>query len=65
MQKLKNKGLYGTLLLLIASFLWGSTFVAQSYGADKVGPFTFVCSRSVLGFLVLLPLLSLVLEFFS
>ncbi len=56
MLKLRNKGWYGSLLLLIASFLWGSTFVAQSDGADKVGPFTFLCLRSVLGFAVLLPL---------
>lgn len=55
MQKLKNSGWYGSILLLIASFLWGSTFVAQSDGADKVGPFTFLCLRSVLGFAVLLP----------
>ena len=56
MPKFKNKELYGSFLLLIASFLWGSTFVAQSDGADKVGPFTFLCLRSVLGFAVLLPL---------
>lgn len=55
MQKFKNKEWYGSLLLLIASFLWGSTFVAQSDGADKVGPFTFLCLRSVLGFAVLFP----------
>ncbi len=56
MRKIKNKEWYGSVLLLVASFLWGSTFVAQSDGADKVGPFTFLCLRSVLGFAVLLPL---------
>ena len=54
-----GKELRGTILLLIAAFLWGSTFVAQSYGADKVGPFTYLCLRSVLGFVVLLPLASI------
>lgn len=56
MRKFKNKEWYGSVLLLIGSFLWGSTFVAQSDGAGKVGPFTFLCLRSVLGFAVLLPL---------
>jgi len=56
MQKFKNKELYGTFLLLIGAFIWGSTFVAQSDGADKVGPFTFLCLRSILGCVVLLPL---------
>ncbi len=56
MQKFKNKEWYGSVLLLIGAFIWGSTFVAQSDGADKVGPFTFLCLRSVLGFAVLLPL---------
>lgn len=58
MQKFKNKELYGSFLLVIAAFIWGSTFVAQSSGADKVGPFTFLCLRSVLGFAVLLPLVA-------
>lgn len=56
MQKFKNKEVYGTFLLLIGAFIWGSTFVAQSDGADKVGPFTFLCLRSILGCAVLLPL---------
>ena len=28
------------LMLLLAAFLWGTTFVAQSLGAELVGPFT-------------------------
>ncbi len=35
------------LLPLITSFIWGSSFVAQSLGAGKVGGFTFTAARSI------------------
>ena len=38
----------GALLLLIASLIWGSAFVAQTSAADSIGTFTFNASRSVL-----------------
>lgn len=47
-----------SLLLLIATIVWGVAFVAQSVGMDYVGPFTFLASRSYLGFVVLLPVIS-------
>ena len=31
--------------MVLAAFLWGSTFVAQIEGND-VGPFAFVCMRN-------------------
>ena len=34
-----------SLLLVIAAFIWGSTFVAQVEGND-IGPFAFVCFRN-------------------
>lgn len=43
------------LLLLLASLIWGSTFVAQSLGMAVVGPFTFTAVRFFLGALVVLP----------
>ncbi len=43
----------GPLMLLIASFIWGTAFVAQSMGND-VGPFTFLAYRSIVGFLFLM-----------
>ncbi len=55
MQKITVKELRGTILLLIAACVWGIAFVAQSVGAQKVGPFTFLCMRSFLGGIVLLP----------
>ncbi len=58
MQKTTVKELRGTVLLLIAACVWGIAFVAQSVGAQKVGPFTFLCLRSVLGGIVLLPFIA-------
>jgi len=54
-----GKQLRANLLLLLAAMIWGAAFVAQSVGADHVGPFTFLCCRSFLGCLVLLPVILL------
>ncbi len=55
-QNSKNQ-LVGSVLLLICAFIWGSAFVAQTTGAEYVGPFTFICLRSILGSAVLLPVI--------
>lgn len=55
-QNSKNQ-LAGSLLLLICAFIWGSAFVAQTTGAEYVGPFTFIYLRSFLGSAVLLPVI--------
>ena len=55
-QNSKNQ-LIGSLLLLICAFIWGSAFVAQTTGAEYVGPFTFIYLRSFLGSAVLLPVI--------
>ena len=44
----------GILMLLGASFFWGTTFVAQMSGMDNIGPFTYAAARYFLGFLSLL-----------
>ncbi len=49
----------GSLLLLLASFIWGTAFVAQSVGMEHVGPFTFMAVRSFIGSLSLLPVILL------
>ncbi len=56
---IKTKELRGSILLLITAFVWGVAFVAQSAGAELVGPFTFLSLRSFLGGIVLLPLIAL------
>lgn len=46
-----------SLLLLLAATIWGIAFVAQSAGMEYVGPYTFNCIRSILGGLVLIPVI--------
>lgn len=48
-----------SLLLALASLIWGIAFVAQSTGGTAVGPYTFNCIRSVIGGIVLLPVIKL------
>lgn len=55
-QNAKNQ-IVGSVLLLICAFIWGSAFVAQTTGAEYVGPFTFIYLRSFLGAAVLLPVI--------
>lgn len=47
------------LLLLLTATIWGVAFVAQSIGMDYVGPFTFNAIRSIIGGLVLIPVIFL------
>lgn len=46
-------------MLLLATLIWGSTFVAQSLGMDYVGPFTFQGLRCLIGAIALLPIIYL------
>ena len=46
-----------SLMLLLAAFIWGTAFVAQSIGMDYIGPHTFGGIRFMIGSLVLLPLI--------
>ena len=41
-------------LLLLAAFIWGTTFVAQRTGMDHVEPFIFNGARFLLGPMILL-----------
>ena len=52
----KHKFKIQPVLLLLAAFIWGIAFVAQSKGADSVPPFTFNAVRSLLAVVVLTPL---------
>ena len=52
-----NKNLKGSIMLLITAIIWGFAFVAQSVGIDTVGPFAFNGIRSVIGGLVLIPVI--------
>ncbi len=52
---MKKSSLRSSLLLFLTAAIWGVAFVAQSVGMDYVGPFTFSCTRCLLGGIVLLP----------
>lgn len=56
MAAMKKGSLKSSLFLLLAAFIWGVAFVAQSVGMDYMGPFSFNGARFILGALVLLPL---------
>ena len=58
MQNIRSKEIVSTLLLLLTAMIWGVAFVAQSVGADNVGAFTFLASRSWLAGIALLPLIA-------
>lgn len=51
---MKSKTTFANLALLLAAFIWGTAFVAQSVGMDHVGPFTFLFVRSFIGAAALL-----------
>ncbi len=54
-----SKQLKGSLSIILATVIWGSTFVAQSVGVDHVGPFTFLSLRCFLAVIALLLVLFL------
>ena len=54
-QNTKIYTLTHTLMLLVASFFWGTTFVAQSLGAEYVGAGTYLALRTYIGIIFLLP----------
>ncbi|MBQ7107737.1 MAG: DMT family transporter [Clostridia bacterium] len=51
-----KSNLKGSLMLLLAAFIWGSTFVAQSEAQTE--PFTYIACRNFIGTLVLLPVIA-------
>ena len=43
------------LSALLCTFIWGTTFIAQDTGMDKIGPLTFNATRFFIGFLSIIP----------
>ena len=56
MQNKKNP-LKGSALLVLGSFIWGTTFVAQSMGTNHLDAFSFNCVRNFIGVFALIPVL--------
>ena len=52
-----KRKLKGNIMLLITAFIWGTAFVAQSEGMNYVGPFTYSAVRTLLGGIVLIPVI--------
>ena len=50
----------GIAMLLLCAFIWGTAFVAQSVGADLLGPFSFNGIRSFLGAFFLVPCIAVI-----
>lgn len=54
---MRNQKLKGNILLLTAAFVWGLSFIFQSKGIEKIPPLAFNGIRSLVGGIVLLPLI--------
>ena len=57
MEKLRESQIKNSLLLLLASVVWGLAFVAQSVAGSNIGTFTFNGIRFIIGGICLLPFL--------
>lgn len=51
------KNLKGNLFLLVATIIWGCTFVAQDIAAKVISPFEFQAVRTLIGAIVLVPVI--------
>ena len=45
---------------IFCTFIWGTTFIAQDTGMDKIGPLTFNATRFFVGFLSIMPIALLI-----
>lgn len=55
--QVKTHKLRNTFFLFLTAMIWDAAFVAQSVSMDYIGPFTFICLRSVIGGLFLIPVI--------
>ena len=51
-----NKQFRSSLILILATLIWGSTFIPQRLAMAGMGPFTFQAIRCFLGVLALIPI---------
>ncbi|MDG2006881.1 MAG: DMT family transporter [Alphaproteobacteria bacterium] len=50
-----SKQFTATILLILAAFIWGTAFVAQSTGMEFIGPLTFTNIRFLIGAILIAP----------
>ncbi len=53
---MKKSKWFGAVILFAAAFIWGSSFVAQSIGMEKIEAFTYNAVRTMMGAATLLPI---------
>ncbi len=56
---MNNQKLKGNSMMLLTAFLWGLSFISQSKGVENLSPVAFNGIRSILGGIVLLPVIFL------
>jgi len=54
---MKNKNLFGFLMLLTTAIIWGSSFIAQAGAVKTIEALTFMATRSPMGAIILIPLI--------
>ena len=52
-----SKKIKGDLMLVLTAMVWGGSFVAQKSGMELIGPFAFNGIRTIIGGIVLIPLI--------
>ena len=57
---MKYQKLKGNMIMLFISFIWGASFIAQSKGVESISPIAFNGIRSMLGALVLIPVIMII-----
>ena len=57
---MKTHKIRNTIFLFLTAMIWGAAFVAQSVSMDFIGPFTFICLRSIIGGLFLIPVIMVI-----
>ena len=62
-QNEKKPQTFYLMLMIIAAFFWGTTFVAQSRGAEHVGAYTYLAGRSWISFFLMFPIIKILLFF--
>ena len=50
---MQRDNIKGSVILLLAAFIWGLAFVVQNDASDKISPFAFNSLRSFLGAFVI------------
>jgi drug/metabolite transporter (DMT)-like permease len=53
---MSSKQFLSTVCLVLAAFIWGTAFVAQTTGMEYVGPLTFTNIRFIIGSILVAPL---------